>query len=93
MVLNTLSTVGYSGVLPLSQPGRIFNSMLMLSGIMVVFVCFGIMADTRIQKPSKEMLFNPVSDIPMEAGDYLIAMGETKDLKRMEDEFESSVNT
>ena len=41
-----------------------------------------------IQKPSKEMLFNPASDIRMEAGDYLIAMGEAKDLKRLEDYFE-----
>ena len=40
-----------------------------------------------IQKPSKEMLFNPASDIRMEAGDYLIAMGEARDLKRMEDDF------
>lgn len=40
-----------------------------------------------IQKPSQDMLFNPGGDIRVEAGDYLIAMGETKDLKRMEDDF------
>ncbi len=49
MALITLTTVGYSEVLPLSQRGRIFNSMLMLSGIMVVFVSVGIMADTLIK--------------------------------------------
>ena len=41
-----------------------------------------------IQKPSEEMLFNPAGDIRMEAGDYLIAMGEAKDLKRIEDDFD-----
>ena len=49
MALITLSTVGYSEVLPLSQPGRAFNSMLMISGVMVVFVSIGIMADTLIK--------------------------------------------
>ena len=49
MALITLTTVGYSEVMPLSQPGRIFNSMLMLSAIMVVFVSIGIMADTLIK--------------------------------------------
>ena len=49
---------------------------------------FGVIV-LAIQKPSKEMLFNPASDIRMDAGDYLIAMGETKDLKRMEDDFQS----
>ena len=42
-----------------------------------------------IQKPSTEMMFNPASDIRTDAGDYLIAMGDTTDLKRMEDAFES----
>ena len=49
MALITLTTVGYNEVLHLSQPGRVFNSMLMLSGIMVVFVSIGIMADTLIK--------------------------------------------
>ena len=49
MALITLTTVGYNEVLLLSQPGRIFNSMLMLSGIMVVFVSIGIMADTLMK--------------------------------------------
>ena len=47
---------------------------------------FGVIV-LAIQKESKEMLFNPASDIPIEAGDYLIAMGESKDLKRMEEDF------
>ena len=41
-----------------------------------------------IQKPSQEMRFNPSSDTRIEAGDYLIAMGEGPDLKRMENDFE-----
>ncbi len=49
MALITLTTVGYGEVSPLSQPGRIFNSMLMLSGILIVFVSIGIMADTLIK--------------------------------------------
>ena len=49
MALITLTTVGYAEVLPLSHLGRVFNSMLMLSGIIVVFVSVGIMADTLIK--------------------------------------------
>jgi voltage-gated potassium channel len=49
MTLITLTTVGYSEVLPLSQSGRVFNSALMLSGVIVVFTSIGILADTLIK--------------------------------------------
>ena len=49
MALITLTTVGYSEVLPLSQAGRVFNSVLMLAGVTVVFVSIGILADTVIK--------------------------------------------
>ena len=41
-----------------------------------------------IQKPSEGMLFNPASNTRSDAGDFLIAMGEGSDLKRMETDFE-----
>ena len=41
-----------------------------------------------IQKPDEAMLFNPAPGTRIEVGDYLIAMGEVSDLKRMETDFE-----
>ena len=41
-----------------------------------------------IQKPSEGMLFNPASSTRIDVGDFLIAMGERSDLKRMETDFE-----
>lgn len=41
-----------------------------------------------VQKVSEAMLFNPSGDTRIEAGDYLIGMGEASDLKRMETEFD-----
>lgn len=40
-----------------------------------------------IQKPEETMLFNPAPSTRIEVGDYLIAMGEGSDLKRMETDF------
>ena len=40
-----------------------------------------------VQKHSEEMRFNPSSDTRIEAGDYLIAMGEGPNLRRMENDF------
>ncbi len=42
-----------------------------------------------IQKPSEPMFFNPAPDTRIDAGDFLIAMGERPNLKRMETDFES----
>ena len=41
-----------------------------------------------IQKPSEGMLFDPASSTRIDVGDFLIAMGERSDLKRMETDFE-----
>ena len=49
MSLITLTTVGYSEVLPLSDQGRVFNSLLMLSGVTTLFVSVGILADTIVK--------------------------------------------
>lgn len=45
MALVTLTTVGYEEVVPLSTSGRIFNSLLMLSGVTVMFISVAILAD------------------------------------------------
>ena len=41
-----------------------------------------------IQKPDEAMLFNPAPGTRIEVDDYLIAMGDVSDLKRMETDFE-----
>ena len=45
-------------------------------------------AENVLERRAEFLALNPAGDIRMEAGDYLIAMGEAKDLKRMEDDFE-----
>jgi voltage-gated potassium channel len=37
-----------------------------------------------IRKANGKMLFNPPADAPLEAGDFLIAMGEHEDLRKLE---------
>jgi voltage-gated potassium channel len=37
-----------------------------------------------VKKPSGQMLFNPPSDTFIDAGDFLIAMGESEKLKQLE---------
>lgn len=49
MALTTLTTVGYDEVFPLSRAGRIFNSILIISGVTAVFVAIGILGDLVIQ--------------------------------------------
>ena len=49
MALTTLSTVGYDEVFPLSRAGRIFNSILIISGVTAVFAAIGILGDLLIQ--------------------------------------------
>ncbi len=45
MALTTLTTVGYEEIHPLSHDGRIFNSFLILSGVVVVFVSIGVLGE------------------------------------------------
>lgn len=45
MALITLSTVGYQEIHPLSQQGRLFASILILSGVTVILVSLGVLGD------------------------------------------------
>jgi len=49
MALTTLTTVGYDEIIPLSMRGRLFNSLLILSGVIVTFVAIGLLADVVIR--------------------------------------------
>jgi voltage-gated potassium channel len=49
MALVTLTTLGYGEVIELTPPGRVFNSILMLSGVTVIFVSIGLLADMIIK--------------------------------------------
>jgi voltage-gated potassium channel len=49
MTLMTLTTVGYGEVHPLSVPGRIVASTLMLGGVAAVFISIGILVDVVIK--------------------------------------------
>jgi len=49
MALMTLTTVGYGEVHPLSFPGRVFASFLMLVGVATVLVSFTILGDTLLR--------------------------------------------
>jgi len=49
MTLITLTTVGYNEVHPLSQEGRIFNSVLMFFGVTTLFFAIGVMTQTIIE--------------------------------------------
>jgi voltage-gated potassium channel len=41
MVLNTVSTIGYGEIHPLSQAGRVFNSFIIVAGVGLVLLFFG----------------------------------------------------
>lgn len=49
MALITLTTVGYEETITLSRAGRIFNSILILTGCFVVFIALGMLGDLLIQ--------------------------------------------
>src|SRR6266568_2559166 len=49
MTLITITTVGYQELRPLSQAGRIFNSVLILFGVSAVAVSFGAITQTIIE--------------------------------------------
>ncbi|HWE49623.1 MAG TPA: potassium channel protein [Bryobacteraceae bacterium] len=49
MTLITITTVGYQEVHPLSQAGRIFNSMLILFGVSAMFFSVGAVTQTVIE--------------------------------------------
>jgi voltage-gated potassium channel len=49
MTLITMTTVGYSEIHPLSQAGRIFNSVLIIFGVTTIFIAIGAMTQTIIE--------------------------------------------
>jgi voltage-gated potassium channel len=49
MTLTTMTTVGYMEIHPLSQAGRIFNSILIFFGVSTIFVAIGAMTQTIIE--------------------------------------------
>jgi voltage-gated potassium channel len=49
MTLNTVTTIGYQELRPLSHAGRVFNSFLILFGVSALFVCFGAITQTVIE--------------------------------------------
>ena len=49
MALITLTTVGYAELHPLSTEGRIFGSLLMISGVTVTLVSIAVLADLAIK--------------------------------------------
>jgi voltage-gated potassium channel len=49
MTLNTVTTIGYQELRPLSHAGRVFNSFLILFGVSALFISFGAMTQTVIE--------------------------------------------
>src|SRR5579871_4845529 len=49
MTLTTVTTVGYGEIHPLSPAGRIFNSFLILFGVVIMLLAIGAMTQTVIE--------------------------------------------
>ena len=49
MALITMTTVGYTEVRPLTQAGRVFNSVLIVIGVTTLFLAIGAMAQTIVE--------------------------------------------
>src|SRR5258707_9556730 len=49
MTLTTVTTVGYGEIRTLSQAGRVFNSFLILFGVVTMFLAIGAMTQTIIE--------------------------------------------
>ncbi len=49
MTLTTITTVGYTELHPLHQPGRIFNSFLIIFGVTTMFLAVGLVTQTAIE--------------------------------------------
>ncbi len=82
MAISTLTTVGYMEVHPLSKTGRIFTTFLILSGVGTMLYALSIGARVVLEG---EMEFDPTSTSIIKKGDTLVAMGETRQLKALED--------
>src|SRR5580692_9233918 len=49
MTLTTVTTVGYGEIHPLSRVGRVFNSFLILFGVIIMLLAIGAMTQTIIE--------------------------------------------
>ena len=49
MAVITITTVGYSEIRPLSQAGRIFNSLVLLFGVSTLLLAIGVMTQTMFE--------------------------------------------
>src|SRR5262244_734470 len=49
MVVTTLSTIGYQEVHPLSHAGRVFNVILILAGVSLVFLGIGSLTQALLE--------------------------------------------
>ena len=56
MTLITISTVGYSEIHPLSQAGRMFNSVLIFFGVSLLFFAIGLITQAVVQLELGELL-------------------------------------
>jgi voltage-gated potassium channel len=56
MSLITIATVGYSEIHPLSPAGRVFNSVLIVFGVTLLFFAIGVVAQVVIQMELGELL-------------------------------------
>src|SRR6516225_3577060 len=49
MVVITLSTIGYQEVYPLSHAGRVFNTVLIITGVALVFLMIGALTQALLE--------------------------------------------
>ena len=49
MTLTTVATVGYREILPLSEAGRIFNSVLIIVGVSLLFLAIGLITHSVVE--------------------------------------------
>lgn len=49
MVITTFTTIGYQEVHPLSHPGRVFNSFLIITGVSLLFIMIGALTQALLE--------------------------------------------
>ena len=49
MVITTFTTIGYQEVHPLSHPGRVFNSFLIVTGVSLLFIMIGALTQALLE--------------------------------------------
>jgi voltage-gated potassium channel len=90
MTLITITTVGYSEIHPLSNAGRVFNSILLLVGVTTLFAAIGAIAQTTIEREfgdalhkrrNKRMIAN-LKDHFIVCGFGRVGRGASEELKR-----------